>query len=381
MALIGGGGGGFIGRVHLAAATLDGRAELAAGVFSSDPAKSRASAAEFGIPVGRAYATYQELIAAESLLPADSRADFVTIATPNHTHFAIAQAAVDAGFDVVCEKPMTIDGSDAQSLLELVERQGVVFMVSHCYTGYPLLRQARDMVQQNELGEILAARVSYIQGGLWSLQPGQTPTRAAWKADPAKAGPSGTMADIGTHAFNLLRFTTGLQPTEISSTLLRYHPARPLDDYGHALIRFANGAVAMISVSQVSHGRLNDFCLELDGTTGSLVWDQQSPDQLIVRRHGRPVHVYERNRRAEYLAESARSACRLPGGHPEGYLEAFANVYRDALDDMVKRAASGPFDARHSIYPNVRDGLEAVLFVQQCLASSEHNGAWQPLRG
>jgi len=329
----------------------------------------------------RAYATYQDLIAAESSRPTGSRADFLTIATPNHTHFAIAQAAVGAGFDVVCEKPMTINVSEAQQLAVSVERRRVVFMVSHCYTGYPLLRQAREMVMQGELGQILAARVSYIQGGLWSLQPGQTPTRAAWKSDPAKAGPSGTIADIGTHAFNLLRFTTGLRPTEISSTLLRYHSSRPLDDYGHALIRFANGVVAMISVSQISHGRLNDFRLELDGTTGSLVWDQQSPDQLTVRRYGRPAHVYERNRRAEYLAESARSACRLPGGHPEGYLEAFANVYRDALDDMAKRAAGEPFAAGGSIYPNVYDGLEAVLFVQQCLASSENNGAWQTLQG
>jgi predicted dehydrogenase len=379
MALVGGAGSGFIGPVHVLAATLDNLAELVAGALSSDPQRARQAAGQFGIDPQRAYGSWADLIAGEAALGTDRRADFVTIATPNYTHFEIARRAVEAGFNVVCDKPLTTDLEQARILVDLVGQRGVVFAVTYGYTGYPMVRQARELVLGGELGEIHAVRVNYIQGGLMGLRPGQTPARAAWKADPAKVGLSGALADIGTHAYHLLGYATGLRPREVSSTLASFHPARPLDDYGHALVRCQNGALAMITVSQISHGRLNDLTLEVDGSRGSLSWRQESPDQLTLRRFGQPALVFERNRRAESMSQSVRAACRLPGGHPEGFYEAFANVYRDAFADMQRRAAGHAFATENSLYPNVQDGLHGVLFVQQCVASSADGGVWQSL--
>ena len=379
MGLIGGGGNAFIGRVHAVAATLDQRAELVAGALSSDPIKARNAAHEFGIDATRAYGSYRELIEGELRLPEDQRIDFVSIATPNHTHFEIAKAALEAGLNVVCDKPMTTEIGHAEQLAQLVKQSGAVFTLMHNYTGYPLVRQAREMVLGGDFGEIQAVRVNYITGSLRRMEPGKPPTRGAWKVDPQKTGPSGTMGDVGIHAYHLVRYTTGLQPVEISCNLRTFHPVRPLDDYGHALVRFRGDAMGMITVSQVTHGRLNDFSLEIDGTTGSLAWRQEVPNELIVRRYGQPAQIYERNPRAEYTNDSCRAACRLPGGHPEGFLEAFANVYRDSFDDMIARATGISMDNRNSVYPNVNDGVEGVTFIHQCVASSKKNGAWKPL--
>jgi predicted dehydrogenase len=211
------------------------------------------------------------------------------------------------------------------------------------------------------------------------IQPGKQPQRGAWKADPAKVGPSGAMADIGSHAFDLLRFTTGLTTHSVSCNLARFHPARPRDDYGHALIRCENGALAMITVSQISHGRLNDLSLEVDGTKGSLTWRQESPNQLVLRRFGQPVVTYERNRRAESISDGVRAACRLPGGHPEGFFEALANVYRDSFDDMIHRKRGLAIHTHDTGYANVYDGVHVVRFIRQCVVSSQTQGAWQPL--
>ena len=379
MALIGGGGSGFIGRVHAIAAALDQRAELVAGALSSDPAKARAQAAEFGIAADRAYGSYRDLLDAEARLSANERVDFLTIATPNGTHFEIARAALEAGFNVVCEKPLTTTLADAAALARRAQITGAVFAVMHGYSGYPLVRQARELVRSGELGEVQAIRVNYVQGGLRGLEPGQSPPRAAWKADPAQAGPSGTLADIGTHAYHLARYITGLEPVDVACQLRTYHPVRPLDDYGHAVIRFANGALGTLTVSQVTHGRLNDLAIEIDGRRCSLAWRQEEPNQLLVRRYGEPTRIYERNLRALFLADTARAACRLPGGHPEGVLEAFANVYGNVFQDMLIRAEGGRAASRDTLYPNVCDGWEGVAFIQQCLASQRDNGGWKPL--
>lgn len=379
MGLIGGGGNAFIGRVHAVAATLDARAELVAGALSSDPNKAREAAPDFGIDADRAYGSYQELIDHELGLPADQRIDFVSIATPNYTHFEIAKAALEAGLNVVCDKPMTTDIAHAEQLVNLVEQSGVVFTLIHNYAGYPLVRQAHEMIQGGEIGEIQAVRANYITGSLRRMVLGEPPTRGLWKTDPAKTGPSGTMGDVGIHAYHLIRYTTGLSPVEVSCNLNTFHPVRPLDDYGHALIRCADDAMGMITVSQVTHGRLNDFSLEVDGTTGSLAWRQEEPNALIVRRYGQPAQIYERNPRAEWTTDSCQSASRLPGGHPEGFLEAFANIYRDSFDDMVMRAKGAAVDAKSTAYPTVYDGLEGVTFIHRCVTSSQENGAWQPL--
>ncbi len=376
MALVGGGGNAFIGRVHAIAATLDQRAELVAGALSSDPVKSRQAAPDFGISPERAYDSYEQLVEAETNLPEEQRIDFVSIATPNHTHFAIAQCALRAGLNVVCDKPLTTELSQAEELMHLVQQSGAVFVVSHNYTGYPMVRQARQMIREGELGTIEAVRANYIQGWLRGLEPGRTPARGAWKADPKKAGPSGTMGDVGSHAFNLVRYVTGLAPTEISCHMKTFAPDRTLDDYGHAVIRFANNALGMITASQVTHGRLNDFSLEIDGSRGSLVWRQEDPNQLVVRRFGQPVQVYERNPAAPFINESGRDASRLPGGHPEAFHEAFANVYRAGFDHMIQRATGAGFDGRQTIYPNVLDGVEGVRFIERCVQSSGNNGAW-----
>jgi predicted dehydrogenase len=234
------------------------------------------------------------------------------------------------------------------------------------------------MVGAGQLGDIQAVRVNYIQGGLRSQTPGKKPPRGAWKADPALAGPAGTLADIGTHAFHMLRYVTGLLPAEVSCQLKSFFPGRLLDDYGHVVLRLKSGGLGTITVSQVTHGRLNDLTLEVDGTTGSLRWCQERPDQLTIRRFGKPVETLERNPRAPWMNADLRRLCRLPGGHPEGPIEAFANIYSESFDHMVARAVGQPVDAAGANYPTVTDGLEGMLFVEQCLASHRNNGSWQP---
>jgi predicted dehydrogenase len=380
MALVGGGQGAFIGRVHCTAAVLDNRAALVAGALSSDPNKAKASAADYDIPAERAYGSYQELVAGELKRAADQRVDFVSVATPNHTHFAIAKAAVEAGFNVICDKPMTYDLAQAEQLAAAVDRSGVVFAVSHNYTGYPLVRQAREMVLAGELGEINAIRSNYIQGWLRTRLETDAQKQAAWRTDPAKSGAAGAFGDIGTHAYNLARYMTGLLPDTVSCHLKIFAAGRKLDDYGHAVVRFENGALGTVTVSQISHGRENDLFIEVDGTKGALEWHQEEPNKLLVRRNGEPLHVYTRNPNAPYMTGTAAASCRLPGGHPEAFFEAFANIYRAAYDNMALRATGKNFEKVNTLYPNVNDGVEGMYFIQQSVASSAADGAWLPLR-
>ncbi len=380
MALVGGGQGSFIGRVHVTAGVLDNRAALVAGALSSDPAKAKASAADYDIPLDRAYGSYQEMIEKESALPADQRIDFVSIATPNHMHFPVAKAAVEAGFNVVCDKPMTFDLKEAEELAALVAKSNVVFAVSHNYTGYPLVRQARAMIAAGELGEIQAIRSNYIQGWLRTRLESSDQKQAAWRTDPTKSGAAGCFGDIATHAYNLGRYMTGLLPSKVSCNLKTFETGRQLDDYGHAVIQFENGALGTVTASQISHGRENDMFIEVDGTKASLSWRQEEPNVMIVRRNGQPHSMYTRDPNAPYLNDALKTTCRLPSGHPEGFFEAFANVYRSAYDDMAKRALGQTFEKKDTIYPNVGDGTEGMYFIQQCVASSQQGGEWLPLK-
>jgi len=380
MALVGGGQGAFIGRVHATAAVLDNRAALVAGALSSDAARAKASAPSYDIPESRAYGSVAELIQKESALPADQRIDFASVATPNHTHFEIAKSVAEAGFNVICDKPMTFDFAQAEDLVKVVEKSGVVFAVSHNYTGYPLVRQAREMILNGELGEINAVRSNYIQGWLRSKLESEDQKQAAWRTDPKKSGAAGSFGDIGTHAYNLGRYMTGLIPAEISCNLKAFVEGRRLDDYGHAVVRFDNGAMGTVTASQISHGRENDLSIEVDGTKGSLSWRQEEPNLMVVRRNGSPHQMYTRDPNAPYMNDMGRNACRLPSGHPEAFLEAFANVYRFAYDAMVERATGGKFEKKNTIYPNVYDGAEGMYFIQQCVASSQQNGAWLPMK-
>jgi predicted dehydrogenase len=374
-----GGAGGFIGRVHAMAASMDGRAFLAAGALSSDPAKARAAAADFDIPPERAYDSFQDMVAAESRLPPGQRIDFVSIATPNDTHFEIAKAFVEAGFNVVCEKPMTVDLEQARTLAELVEQAGVVFAVMHNYTGYPLVRQAREMVLDGELGEIHAVRVGYLQGSLYRQRTPEQLKRFAWKTDPQRAGASGCFGDIGIHAFNLVWFITGLKPERISCHLRTYYPNGQLDDYGTAILQFTNGSMGTITASRVSHGRENNLWIEIDGNRGALEWRQEEPNGLWLRVHGQPHRLLTCDPAASSASDALRSARRLPAGHPEGFFQAFANVYTAAFADIISRAIGKERAESQTLYPNVHDGVEGVKFIAQCVASSRSGGAWMAL--
>lgn len=380
MALVGGGQGSFIGRVHATAAVLDNRAAIVAGALSSDPAKAKASAPDYDIPADRAYGSIKELIESEKKLGDDKRIDFLSVATPNHTHFDIALAAVEAGFNVMCDKPMTFDLAQAEKLADAVDKSGVVFAVTHNYTGYPLVRQAREMILSGELGEINAFRSNYIQGWLRTRLEQDDQKQARWRTDPTKSGAAGCFGDIGTHAYNLARYMTGLLPESVSCHLKTFESGRQLDDYGHAVIRFENGALGTVTASQITHGRENDLFIEVDGTRGSLAWRQEEPNAMIFRRNGQPHAIYTRDPNAPHTNESGRAACRLPSGHPEAFFEAFANIYRFAYDDMALRASGKSVERVNTIYPNVNDGVEGMYFIQQCVASNAEKGAWVPLR-
>lgn len=380
MALVGGGQGSFIGRVHATAAVLDNRAALVAGALSSDPQRAKDSAPAYDISANRAYGSYQDLLKSELALPADQRIDFLSITTPNHVHFPVAKAAVEAGFNVICDKPMTFDIAEAEELVKAVEKSGVVFAVTHNYTGYPLVRQARQMIQSGELGEIQAIRSNYIQGWLRTRLESSDQKQAAWRTDPKKSGAAGCFGDIGTHAYNLARYMTGLLPEQVSCHLKTFESGRALDDYGHAVIRMANGGLLTVTASQISHGRENDVFIEIDGTKGALSWRQEDPNQMMVRTNGKPHQIYTRDPNAPFMNDSGKAACRLPSGHPEAFFEAFANVYRAAYDSIIQRATGQSFEKKNTVYPNVYDGCEGMYFIQQCVASSAENGAWLPIK-
>ena len=319
MALVGGGQGSFIGRVHATAAVLDNRADLVAGALSSDPVKAKASAPDYDICDARAYTSYQELFESESQLPADERIDFVSVATPNHTHFDIARQAVDAGFNVMCDKPMTFDLPQAEALAAAVDASGVVFAVTHNYTGYPLVRQARQMILDGELGEINAIRARYVQGWLRTRIETDDQKQATWRTDPARSGAAGCWGDIGTHAYNLGRYMTGLLPETVRCHLKTFETGRQLDDYGTAIVQYQNGALGTVTASQISHGRENEITIEIDGTLGALEWNQEEPNKMMFRRNGHPHQLYTRDPNAPFMNAAGQAACRKAGSPKSGF--------------------------------------------------------------
>lgn len=380
MGLVGGGQGSFIGKVHSIAACLDNRAEVVAGAFSSNPERSKASASDYNVSDERAYGSYAEMFEKEAALPEGERIDFVSITTPNHVHFEVAKAAIEAGFNVVCDKPMTFDLAQAAELAELMKSSEVVFALTHNYTGYPLVRQAREMILSGELGEIQAVRANYIQGWLRTRLEESEQKQAAWRTDPSKSGVAGCFGDIATHAYNLGRYMSGLLPESISCHLRTFEPGRQLDDYGTAVIKYQNGGLGTVTASQISHGRENDVSIEIDGTKGALQWRQEEPNVMTVRANGEPHKLYTRDPNAPYMNTAGQAACRLPSGHPEAFFEAFANVYVAAFDAMVARATGQSFEKTDTVYPNVNDGVEGMLFIEQCVSSSQQDGAWLPLQ-
>ena len=373
--LVGGGQGSFIAAAHRAAARLDDGYELVAGALSSDPQRALASGLELRLAPDRCYADYADMARREAQRP--DGIDAVVIVTPNHLHFPAALAFLEQGIHVICDKPMTTRLDHADVLLELAERQGLLFMVTHTYSGYPLVRHARELVRNGALGDIRVVQVEYAQD--WLAEPleltGQK--QAEWRADPQRAGPAGALGDIGTHAFHLAGFVTGLEVDQLAAELTTFVPGRALDDHVQVMLRYQGGARGMLWASQVATGSANRLQLRVFGSRAAIHFDQESPDQLLFTRLGEATQIVRRG--ATPAGGDAALATRLPAGHPEGYFEAFAQLYRDFSLAWQARAAGQPFDAAHHPMPTVRDGRQGMAFIDAVLRSHQGGSSWVAL--
>jgi predicted dehydrogenase len=376
LAVIGGGPGSFIGAVHRTAARLDGRYQLVAGAVSTHAERSRTAATGMGIDPSRAYSDAIAMLDAES--ERDDGAEVVAIMTPNDSHHRFALAALDRGFDVICDKPMTNTLHEALDIVRKVDATGLVFCLTHNYTGYPLVRQARALVEDGQVGEVRLVQVEYVQGNKAQESDPDPVDGLPWRYDPVRGGPSLVMGDIGTHAHNLARFVSGLEVTEVAAEIGHVIPQRPVDDYGAALLRFDNGARGSFWVTQTAAGVENGLRIRVSGSKGSLEWEQERPTQLIVKPLDGPVRVYTPNGPGT-LPASAR-ACRIVAGHPEGFHEAFANIYSDAAEAIAARRSGREPDPLALWFPNERDGAIGVKFVEAAVTSSRANGAWTHAR-
>ena len=377
LAVIGGGPGSFIGAMHRTAARLDDRYELVAGVLSSDPERSRAAAAAIGIAPDRAYADTDELLAAEQARP--DGADVVAIMTPNDSHHAYAVAALRHRFDVVCDKPVTNTLEGALDVVATVQETGLVYCLTHNYTGYPMVRQARAMVADGQLGEIQLVQVEYVQGGKAAERDPDPDGPLPWRYDPVRGGPSLVLGDIGTHAHNLVRFVTGREVTEVAADVGHIVANRLVDDYAGAMLRFDNGARGSFWVTQAATGVENCLRLRASGTRGTVEWMQEVPTQLVFRPAGSPAQIRTPN--GPGTLPLAARASRIVAGHPEGFHEGFANVYSDAAEAIAARRAGRDPDPLAMHFPNAFDGLMGVAFVDAAIRSSTDNGAWTPVDG
>ncbi len=375
LAVIGGGPGSFIGAMHRTAARLDDRYELVAGVLSSDPDRSRAAATALGVPTDRAYADASDLFAAESAR--SDGADVVAIMTPNDSHHEYVLAALAHGFDVICDKPITNTLDEAREVVAAAEKTGLVVCLTHNYTGYPMVRQARAMVGDGQLGVIRLVQVEYVQGGKASEDDPDPDGELPWRYDPVRGGPSLVMGDIGTHAHNLVRFVTGLEVTEVAAEVGHVVPERLVDDYAGALLRFDNGARGSFWVTQAAAGVENCLRLRVSGTEGTLEWMQEVPTQLAFKPLDAPAQIRTPNGPGT-LPLSAR-ASRIVAGHPEGFHEGFANVYSDAAEAIAARRSGVDPDPLALHFPNALDGLRGVEFVHAAIASSASGAAWTPV--
>lgn len=367
MGMVGGGPGAFIGPVHRIAAELDGKIEMVAGAFSQSAEKSRIAGETYKIDPARAYPGYKEMLQAEKLR-ADP-IDFVVIATPNHLHLPVAAAAFNAGFAVMSDKPATATYAEALKLEEALEKAKVPYALTHTYAGYALVREAREICTNGELGEIRKIAVEYLQGWLSEPIESSGQKQAAWRADPALSGPGGCIGDIGTHAFHLLEYVTGLEVTELNATLRSVVASRKVDDDCNAMLRLNNGAGGMLMTSQIATGEGNGLRLRVYGEKGSLDWRQEDPNRLYLRR----VDGLEEIRHAggNYLGSDARAVTRLPGGHPEGYLEAFAVLYREFADALLSADSGKPVELPATL-PGMRSGVRGMRFIDRAIESSNH---------
>jgi predicted dehydrogenase len=378
--MVGGGPGAFIGAVHRSAARLDGEWELVAGAFSSDPGRSLEQGRVLGLAPDRAYASWGAMLAAEAARPADERMEAVVVVTPNHVHFPVARAALEAGFHVICDKPLTTTLADAEALCRATSAGDRVFCVTHNYTGYPMVKEARERVAAGDLGEIRRIVVEYTQGWLRTLLEAEGQKQASWRGDPAQAGPSSALGDIGSHAHNLAGYVTGMEPARLLADLSTLVPGRTLEDDARVLLHYGSGARGLLTATQIATGERNHLRLRVHGSEGTLDWCQERPDRLrLVAPSGVETILHDG---VDGLSPRAAAHLRLPGGHPEGFIEAFANLYRNVARTLRSRrgeAEPGPFDAD---FPTVVDGARGVHFIETAVASSGErawkDAAWAP---
>lgn len=374
MGMVGGGIGAFIGAVHRMAAALDGEIELVCGAFSSDPEKSRASGADLGLPPERVYGSFEEMIRREKKLPPEKRMEFVSIVTPNHVHFGPAKMALQNGFHVICDKPLAFNLKEALALEKLVEQTGLFFALTHNYTGYPMVKQARQMIRHGEIGAIRKVVVEYPQGWLSTKLEASGQKQAAWRTDPQRSGIAGAMGDIGTHAENLAEYITGLKISELCADISTFVPGRQLDDDGNVLLHFDNGAKGILHASQISAGEENNLNIRVYGEKGGLEWHQMEPNTLLVKWLDKPVQVYRTG--GGTLYPEAQAHTRIPAGHPEGYLEAFANIYRNFARCIRARKEGREPDPVYLDFPTVRDGVRGMRFIERVIYSGKSAKKW-----
>ncbi|MBK8388308.1 MAG: Gfo/Idh/MocA family oxidoreductase [Saprospiraceae bacterium] len=373
MGMVGGGIGAFIGGVHRMAALLDGQIELVCGAFSSDAERSKLSGDGLYIAPERVYGSYIEMIEKEKTLPLGERMDFVSIVTPNHVHFGPAKMALEYGFHVVSDKPLCFNLHEAYELKSIVDKSGLVFALTHNYTGYPMVKQARHLVSSGELGAIRKVIVEYPQG--WLNIPKETGDnkQAAWRTDPSKSGIAGAMGDIGTHAENLAEYITGLKISKLCAQISTLVDGRLLDDDGNVLLEFDNGAKGILHASQICAGEENDLNIRVYGEKGGLEWHQMEPNTLVVKWEGAPSQVYRTNKGP--LCDAARAHARIPEGHPEGYIEAFANIYRNAAMAIAAHIEGIPHNEMYD-FPSIDDGVRGMEFIYKVIESGESDLKW-----
>jgi len=372
--MIGGGQGAFIGAVHRLAAALDGQYELVAGAFSSNPDTSRASGQLLGLDPARVYGSYQELIAQEQARPAAERVQVISIVTPNHLHFAPAKLALESGFDVVLDKPMTFSLAEARELAAVVQATGRHLCLTHTYTGYPMVKEARQLVAAGTLGRIRKVYVEYPQGWLSKFEEGGENKQAAWRTDPTKSGVAGAMGDIGTHAFNLLEYVSGLQVEKLCADINTVVDGRRLDDDGAVLLRLSGGASGVLVATQVAAGEENNVRIRVYGEKGGVDWMQADANTLLVKWLDKPTEIWRTG--GPYVGSYARHNTRTPAGHPEGYLEAFANLYRNFALTLQAAQAGQPAPPEALDYPGIADGVRGMAFIENVIASGHSDQKW-----
>lgn len=374
MGMVGGGRGAFIGAVHRMAAAIDGEIELVCGAFSSNPKKSKLSGADLYLPKDRVYGSYEEMIKNEAQLSLGERMDFISIVTPNHMHFGPAKMALENGFHVVCDKPLCFNMKEAKALQKLVEKTGLIFALTHNYTGYPMVKQAKSMIAKNKIGKIRKVMVEYPQGWLSTFVEGTDSKQAAWRTDPKRSGIAGAMGDIGTHAENLAEYISGLKIKKMCADLSILVEGRRLDDDGNVLLEFDNGAKGILSASQIAAGEENNLRIRIYGEKGGLDWSQMKPNSLIVRWLNKPMEILRTG--VGNLSAEAQAHTRLPGGHPEGYLEAFANIYRNFAKCVQARLQNKKPNKVYTDFPSVADGVRGMQFIEKVVASSKSKSKW-----